>query len=168
MRKGSHASEETRRKLSESRKGERNPMFGKHNCGWHHTEEARRKISMAKRGDANPMYGIHLTRDQNGNWRGGTTRKDGYVYVLQADHPQADEHGYVAEHRLVMEQRLGRLLEPLEVVHHKDEILDDNEGVNLELYDKNSTHLKGHCIGKARDQLGRFLPQAVDMKLCKS
>ena len=38
-------SEETRRKISESRKGKNHPMYGKH-----HNEETRRKISAAKKG----------------------------------------------------------------------------------------------------------------------
>ena len=36
---------ERKRKLSESKKGENHPMFGKH-----HTEEARRKMSEAHKG----------------------------------------------------------------------------------------------------------------------
>ena len=42
---GGQISEETRRKLSEANKGERNPNYGKHL-----TEETRRKISEAKKG----------------------------------------------------------------------------------------------------------------------
>ena len=55
-------SEDTRRKLSESKKGERHPMYGKHhtdetrkklseaNKGKHHSEEHRRKISESQKG----------------------------------------------------------------------------------------------------------------------
>src|SRR5262245_38465839 len=57
---------------------------------------------------------------RNAGWRGGrTVDKSGYVLLLRPEHPYANRHGYVREHRLVMEQVLGRYLLPTEVVHHE-------------------------------------------------
>lgn len=67
----------------------------------------------------------------NPNWKGGK-RKDrhGYVYLRQPNHPHA-HNGYIAEHRLVMEQKLGRFLYPSEKVHHINGIKNDNRPENL-------------------------------------
>lgn len=59
---------------------------------------------------------------------------NGYKLVPAPEgHPNADSKGYVREHRLVMEKKLGRYLEPHEVVHHKDGDKLNNDPENLEL-----------------------------------
>ncbi len=66
----------------------------------------------------------------------GTGRqvKDGYVRVSAHDHPDADSRGYALEHRLVMEQVLGRRLLPFETPHHRNGDRGDNRPANLELW----------------------------------
>ena len=79
--------------------------------------------------------------ERNPRWKGGRFVNDqGYVLVLTPDHPCADRHGYVREHRLVMESHLGRYLEPREVVHHINHDRSDNRLENLRLYSSNGEH----------------------------
>jgi hypothetical protein len=92
------------------------------------------------------------------SWKGGTYRHtDGYVYEYAPNHPAAaTAKGYVLQHRLVMERKLGRLLRNHEVVHHLNEVKHDNRPENLELTSR-SVHMQGHKAGTARDCRGRFL-----------
>lgn len=64
--------------------------------------------------------------------------KDGYVLVQAPEgHPGAGiRSGRIREHRLVMEQYLGRYLLPTEEVHHKNANRSDNRIENLELWTK--------------------------------
>lgn len=76
-------------------------------------------------------------------WRNGRTNHIlGYVLVHTPNHPNAINGKYVLEHRLVMEKHLGRYLKPEEVVHHINEIKDDNRIENLELCANRSEHMK--------------------------
>lgn len=60
----------------------------------------------------------------------------GYIKKINPDHPKADSKGYVHEHNLAMEEYLGRYLKDNEVVHHINEIKNDNRIENLKLMDK--------------------------------
>lgn len=78
-------------------------------------------------------------------WKGGKIKdKDGYIRVMMHGHPRADGKGYVGEHVLVMEQKLGRSLTGTEEVHHINHIRDDNRPENLILFASRSEHLKFH------------------------
>lgn len=73
----------------------------------------------------------------NSNWRGGrTVTPAGYVLIRLPDHPAADVRGYVYEHRLVMEEKLGRPLRPGERVRRKDNDPSNNDPANLRLTSK--------------------------------
>lgn len=61
--------------------------------------------------------------------------RNGYVLIWAPDHPAAYRPtNRVPEHRLVMEQKLGRYLTSEESVHHINGVRDDNRPENLELW----------------------------------
>ncbi|MBA7552191.1 hypothetical protein ES705_44746 [subsurface metagenome] len=68
--------------------------------------------------------------------------------ILIPNHPHTTKSGYVREHRLVMETTIGRYLEPEEVVHHINGIIDDNRIENLILFANKSEHVKHHELLK--------------------
>lgn len=72
--------------------------------------------------------------EENPNWKGGRTiSSHGYVLLKRPDHPAADVRGYVYEHRLVAEEKIGRPLKEDEQVHHKNGDKQDNDPDNLEV-----------------------------------
>lgn len=84
-----------------------------------------------------------ISGDKNWRWKGGIrVRSSGYIMVKAENHPFCDEQGYVFQHRLIMEESLGRYLDPKEVVHHINHIVNDNRIENLELFTSNGEHLK--------------------------
>ncbi len=82
-------------------------------------------------------------------YQGGRLLSKGYVFVLvPMGHPgvQGTTKRYLPEHRMVMEQVLGRRLTKHERVHHKNGIRDDNRPENLELWQ--SAHPYGQRSGE--------------------
>lgn len=79
-------------------------------------------------------------------WKGGRIQdKHGYVLVHLPTHPHTNSSGYVREHRLVMEKKLGRFLDPVEVVHHIDGNPRNNHPGNLHLYATNGEHMRAEA-----------------------
>lgn len=81
-------------------------------------------------------------------WKGGKRlNAKGYVDVWippEERERRGQKRKYVLEHRLVMENHLGRPLLPTEQVHHKNGVRHDNRLENLELWDK------GHSLPGVR------------------
>jgi hypothetical protein len=72
------------------------------------------------------------TGEANAAWNGGIGYSNGYVLKRAEDHPRARGKGhYVAEHILVAEATLGRLLAAEEIVHHINHDPRDNRSENL-------------------------------------
>lgn len=120
--KGKIVSKETRKKLSEKSKG-RIP-----------SEETKRKMSIAKKGKYRKPteYGGHAK-----------IKSDGYISIYNPSHISSNKDGYVMEHVLVMESKLGRTLLKNEVVHHINEKRRDNRLENLKLMTA-SEHMSYH------------------------
>ena len=78
---------------------------------------------------------LSQTGAKNPAWKGGRViASNGYVLIrVGVDHPATDVRGYAYEHRLVMEQHLGRPLLSAEQVHHKDGNTRNNDLDNLEV-----------------------------------
>lgn len=103
-------------------------------CSVPDCQRAARQRGLCDRHVARQRAGIPLDRP----WRGyGTYRKllsDGYMGVWVRKPPQ--KGGYIREHRLIMEEMLGRPLLPSEEVHHLNGVKTDNRPENLELWVK--------------------------------
>ena len=96
-------------------------------CGIH-------RLRLHEHGDLGPVGRIKAPRGT-----GRHINEGGYVFGYFGDKPQL-------EHRFIVEQMLGRPLEPHESVHHINGIRDDNRPENLQL--RSGHHGRGvvrHC-----------------------
>jgi hypothetical protein len=161
---GRHISEEQKKNLSIIAKKR---FVNKNNHPWFgrkHSNESKMKISMKLRGELHPK------------WKGGRFKNsNGYIWIWKPEHPFAmkcSPKGYVLEHRLIMEEKLGRYLKKGEVAHHINGIRNDNRIENLKLTTKGK-HIAKHnaeriwkeasilkqkrwAEERERDELGRF------------
>lgn len=88
------------------------------------------------------------TKPWNAGTSAGWTDKRGYrwIYVNENGRRRARR-----EHRHIMEQALGRSLEPWELVHHKDGNRANNAADNLELTTFDA-HTVGHSTGREHSE----------------
>ena len=86
-----------------------------------------------------------LIGEKTFNYKTGKWKYRGYVFVSCPEHPRARPDGYIQEHILVLENKLGRPLEKREHTHHINGIKDDNRPENLTVLDK-SKHGSHHSI----------------------
>lgn len=85
-------------------------------------------------------------------WKGGRriANQAGYIQIYKPEHPYANQSGYVMEHRLVMEEQLGRYLDPDEDVHHVNEDTADNRPENLVVLNRSEHKLVHSLLRRAK------------------
>jgi hypothetical protein len=119
-------------------------------------------------------FGRFVKGEKNISWKGGRNKSDGYIRIWKPDHP-LNNGGYVLEHRLVMEKKIGRFLNKNEVVHHINGIRNDNRKENLIKLTRqihpSQIHLKGikrpkEIVEKVRQALmGHNVPKRARKKM---
>ncbi len=119
--------------------------------GKKHTKKSKLKISKASLGRTPWNKGLtkktdkrvaEMSGENHYNWGGGCVNSRGYKRIYKPKHPLSDVDGYIREHRVVMEKKLGRYLKPEEVVHHIDHNKRNNDQDNLMLFASQSKHIK--------------------------
>lgn len=85
-----------------------------------------------------------ISKENHYSWKGGIRLDKGYRTISTPNHPNANNCGYVQEHRLVVEKSIGRFLDPMEVVHHLDGDRSNNKLSNLLLVENKKEHIKYH------------------------
>jgi hypothetical protein len=94
---------------------------------------------------------------KNGRWKGGILRrKDGYILVrIGTISKDAKGARYMLQHRIIMEEKLGRKLLRTEIVHHKNGNKSDNRIKNLEVITQ-SQHAAEHYSERIKNNKGQF------------
>ena len=75
------------------------------------------------------------------------------IAVYSPKHPGSNLEGYVMEHRLIMEESIGRYLTDGEVVHHINKKRNDNRIENLKLMTV-SEHMSYHMSERHKNRKG--------------
>lgn len=70
--------------------------------------------------------------------------RNGYNTIYLPSHHRADSTGMVYEHMVIAEGVIGRKLNVSEVVHHIDEVRNNNSPKNLMVFDSEASHVRFH------------------------
>lgn len=95
------------------------------------SEQCKKAVSQAKKGKI---------KEHSSHWKGGRRieKNTGYILIWSSE-----EQRYLREHRIIMENHLGRKLQDSEDVHHINGIKNDNRIENLKVISK-SKHAQLH------------------------
>ena len=122
-----------------------------------HTEEHKKIMSLTRTGESNPFFGkkhsnktkkimsIQRTGENSPVWKGGKFKNyGGYIMIYSPNHPYRNARNKVAQHRLVVESKIGRYLTTKETVHHIDFIKNNNVPTNLIAFISQGSHIRFH------------------------
>jgi len=121
--------------------------FGVYNMNQAHIKTALR---LQKLGSKRP----NMTGDKHPRFAGEKIdHSGGYIEVYAPNRPSTRRSGRMLEHRLVMEEHIGRPLRRQEVVHHKNKIRSDNRIENLMLFPNVRAHTAWEYIEECEERL---------------
>lgn len=106
-------------------------------------EKAKSEKKRTMRGEKSPV------------WKGGKYKSYGYVMLWNQTIQK-----YEREHRVIMENHIGRKLRKDEDVHHINGIKDDNRLENLKLMTR-AEHTKFHMRTDARNRKRKFVASCI-------
>jgi len=132
---GKHHTNETKKILREQKLGKK--------LSSEHRAKVIKTLQYGQKGKNNPMWkgGFSLKKADVGKGK----RKQWYRIIKVSNHPFASKNGYILEHRLVMEKKLGRYLKKNEFVHHINGNKRDNRPENLQLMQTQRHYGKLEC-----------------------
>lgn len=123
------------------------------NTGLTKETDKRVKLLIEKMNHTKIINNSYIRGKKHYNWKGGKYCDGRYNYLLNPRHHRAKKDGYVAEHIVVMEEKINRPLRKDEVVHHIDENKLNNSINNLFLFSNNKSHTKFHSLNKKDNTL---------------
>ena len=96
----------------------------------------------------------HYSGKKHHNWKNGICMSGEYVLIWQKDHPYADEKGYIRRSHFIVEKAIGKYLPDKAIVHHVDEIRDNDNPKNLVACKDQAYHMLLHQRKRAYNACG--------------
>jgi hypothetical protein len=105
------------------------------------------------------VHNNHLSGPRHPRWIGGrVVDRFGYVYInVGRGHPLANSHGYALESALVVAAAYGADKVRKKLIHHRNEIRDDDRYSNLRPCATRGEHNHIHCPSQPRAKNGRWV-----------